>query len=131
VEDRAPGEARNSEKPLEVNEEHGSLIGDQEEWVKSSEEGTQCPSSNTSSVVCLDRGDEEDIGPQKPGHFHMFLFKGFENQQKSVAKKSASTKWPCHYTGRSVRTMYRHKSAARKTGQTLYDLLEPVVSPKH
>jgi hypothetical protein len=72
VEDCAPGEARNSEKALEVNEENGSLMTDQVEWVESSE-GVRCPSSNASSIICLDQGDEEDIGPQKPEHFNMFL----------------------------------------------------------
>jgi len=55
VEDRAPGEARNSEKVLRVIKRSESLIDNQEEWDESSKEEVWCTSSNSSSsIVCLD-----------------------------------------------------------------------------
>jgi len=65
VEDRAPGEARNSEKVLRVIERNEPLIDNQEEWDESSKEVVWCTSSDSSSVVCLDCGDEVGIRPQE------------------------------------------------------------------
>jgi hypothetical protein len=130
AEDRALREARNGETASEAVEEDEIWIGSQEEWGEIIEEEVSCQGSDSSSVVCLDRGDEEDIRLQKPVHLNMLPFKGIENWQEQVAEKSASSKRPRHYTGRSLRTMYRGKSAAKKNGQTLDDMWRPVVSSK-
>jgi len=129
--DRAPTEARNSQKISNILEGNTHWIDDQEEWDDSGEEEVVCTSSNSSSIVCLDRGDEEDTHQQISTDFNTVLFTGLANWQKSAAEKLASSKWPCHYSRHSVRTMYRNKSVAKKNGQTLKDLWKPVVHPKN
>ena len=129
VEDRAPTEARNSKKILNVLEKN-TRIDNQEECDDGGKEEALCTSSDSSSIICLDRGDEEDVDQQISTSFNMVLSKGLENWQKSAAEKLASSNRPRHYSRRSLTTMYRGKLAAKKNGQTLKDLWKPVVSPK-
>jgi hypothetical protein len=79
-EDRAPGEARNGENLSEVIEENSIYIDNQREWSESGEE-VCAASSDSSSVVCLDQEDEEDIGRQETTNLNMVLFKGVANWQ--------------------------------------------------
>jgi len=130
AEDRAPTEARHGEKASKIIEENVSGISDQEEWVGSSEEELSCASCDSSSIVCLDRGDAEDTRLQMSTQFNMVLFKGLESWQKSTAEKFALTKRPRHYSRHSNSTLYRARVAARKNGQTIDDIFKPVVSPK-
>ena len=130
IDDRAPTEAENSQKISNVLEINTHWINSQVKWGDSGEEESVCTSSNSSSIVCLDRGDEEDGHQQISTNLNTILFTGLANWQKSAAEKFASSKRPCHYSRNSVRSMYRRKKDAKKNGQTLKDLWKPVVSPK-
>jgi len=128
--DRALTEARNSENASETINEDKPWISNQEEWDENGIDEVSSMSSNSSSIVCLDRGDEEDIRPQRSAHFNMVLFTGLENWEKSVAEKTALTKRPRHYSRRSNSTCYRARVAAIKNGNTIDSIFKPVVSPK-
>jgi len=129
-EDRAPTEARNSQKIPNILERNTHCINDQEEWDDSGEEEAVCTSSDSSSIVCLDRGDEDNSNQQISTNFNTVLFTGLANWQKSAAEKLASSKQPCHYSRHSVRTMYRNKSVAKKNGQTLKTFGSQLYTPK-
>ena len=130
AEDRAPTKARNGRKALRILEKNNSWIDDQGEWDESGKEEDLGTESDSSSIICLDWGDEEDVHLPEPSNLNTVLFTGLANWQKSVAEKLASNKWPPHYSGHSLRMMYRRKSAAKRNGQTLKDLWGPVVSLK-
>jgi len=130
VEDRAPTKARNGRRALRILEKNDSWIDNQGEWDESGKEEDLGTESDSSSIVCLDWGDEEDVHLPEPSNLNTVLFTGLANWQKSVAEKLASNKRPPHYSGRSLRTMYRNKSTAKRNGQTLKDLWGPVVSLK-
>jgi len=107
IDDRAPTEAENSQKISNVLEINTHWIDNQVKWGDSGEEESMCTSSNSSSIVCLDRGDEEDSHQQISTNLNTILFTGLANWQKSAAEKFASSKWPRHYSRNSVRSMYR------------------------
>jgi len=114
AEDRAPTKARNSRKALRILEKNNSWIDNQEEWDESGKEEDLSTESDSSSIICLDRGDEEDVHLPEPTNLNTVLFTGLANWQKSVAEKLASNKRPRHDSGRSLRTMYRRNSCQWK-----------------
>ena len=129
AEDWAPREAMNHEKVLETLEKDVCDVDYQSGWNESDKEEVWCTSRDSSSIVCPDRGDEEEIHPCQSSHFNMVLFKGIENWQKLVDEKLASTKRPRHYLRTSSTTLWRARKDARKNGQTIENFFGPSVGP--
>ena len=130
AEDQAPREAMNDKNALVALENNVGDIGDQGGWNESNGEVVRCTSRDSSSIVCLNQGDEEEICPCQSSPFNMLLFKGIENWQKLVDEKLASTKQPCHYSHTSFTTVWRAKKDAKKNGQTIESFFRPSVGPR-
>ena len=128
--DRAHREAKNDKKVLEALEKDVCDVDDQGGRNEGDKEEVWCTSSDSSSIVCPDQGDEEEIRPSQSSHFNMVLFKGVENWQKLVDEKLASTKRPRHYLRTSSTTAWRAKKDAEKNGQTMENFYRPIVGPR-
>ena len=94
AEDRAPREAKNDKKVLDVLGKDVCDVGDQGGWNESDEEEVWCTSRDLSSIVCPDRGDEEEIRSCQSSHFYSIRPGRFMNSYRD-GLDGPQAAWAC------------------------------------
>ena len=114
-------------KPLGTEKEK-IWLEDADEQCDYNHGGDLCEFSDTSSVICLDCGDEPEPTDKEEGLFNAILFDGMSNWVQKEKEIQASRKHPRHYTRKSRTTAWRNRKRGEKNGNLITDLFSMPVS---